>query len=114
MPKLPNTPIAKAIAKLIEGKEKAATETGKNMPLTITYHPATESSPARIHYGRPAWVSEIRTAESVAVSEAVRFFCPQAKKLGKAQLTSVKNETWWVAKWELPTLDQQSLLTPKE
>jgi hypothetical protein len=102
------TPLQRLIADLITANQPAAKRHGNHNPLHITYRPPTADSPAILAYGRKG--NYPTTSESTAIATALANLNLTAKKRHNAQAEVVRGETWLIARYELPTVGQQSLI----
>lgn len=102
------TTIQTAIHDLITANTAAAKRIGNHNPLHLTYRPPTAESPAILAYGRAG--AYPTTAESTAISQALANLNLTARKRHNAQPETIRNQTYFIARYELPTIGQQPLL----
>lgn len=102
------TPIQRLIEELITANQPAAKRHGNHNPLHLTYRPPTADSPAILAYGRAG--AYPTTAESTAITAALANLKLTAKKRHNAQPETIRGQTYFIARYELPTIGQQALL----
>lgn len=106
------TPYQAAIAQLIAANKRDKTTVGK---LTITYTPATPATPAILAYGRPRESGLLTRAEDLGIRDALlELGIKDFRRKNNARAEVRNNRVWNVARYELPTVGQPTLIPTPE
>lgn len=106
------TPIQRLIEELITANQPAAKRHGNHNPLHLTYRPPTPESPAILAYGRAG--AYPTTAETKAISDALAALAITARKKHNSQPETIRGQTYFITRYELPTVGQPTLLPTPE